>query len=174
MDNPPPGRGTFRGQSTSFSDVRLRRAGETPKSARLIRGTIPVRSVLIRRPVVVTSKLLESTGTTFRAGTDSLQITRVQNQGGGSVEVQILIPYDQKGDWSQVEKWYERFHIEDDAGNRFRDHGRGSQSSGNQYWISLYRGAPNGKAGPPTKLIFEDWVVHDHAIPFEFRDVPLP
>jgi hypothetical protein len=171
----PSGRGTFRGESTLFSDVRLRRAGETAKTVKVIRGAIPVRTVLIRRPVVVTRKLLESTGTNFRAGSDSLQSTRVQNQGGGSVEVQILIPYEQNRDWSQVEKWYQRFHVEDDAGNRFQDHGRGSSSNGNQYWISMYYGAPNGKAaGPPTRLVFEDWVVHDHAIPFEFRDVPLP
>jgi hypothetical protein len=171
----PPGRGTFRGESTSFSDIRLRRAGEMAKTAKVIRGTIPVRTVLIRRPVVVTNKVLESTGTSFRAGQESLQITRVQNQGGGSLEVQILIPYERNRDWSQVEKWYQRFHVEDDSGNRFQDHGRGSSSNGNQYWISMYYGAPNGKAvGPPTKLVFEDWVVHDHAIPFEFKDVPLP
>jgi hypothetical protein len=171
----PPGRGMFRGESTSFSDVRLRRASESAKTARVIRGTIPVRTVLIRRPVVVTSKLTEATGTSFRAGQESLQITRVQNQGGGSVEVQLLIPYDRTMDWSQVDKWYQRFHVEDDAGNRFQDHGRGSSSNGTQYHISMYYGPPNGKAvGPPTRLIFEDWVVHDHAIPFEFKDVPLP
>jgi hypothetical protein len=170
-----PGRGTFRGESTSFADVRLRRAGEAAKTAKVIRGTIPVRTVLIRRPVVVTNKVLESTGTSFRAGQESLQITRVQNQGGGSIEVQILVPYEQNRDWSQVERWYQRFHVEDDAGNKFQDHGRGSSSNGNQYWISMYYGPPNGKAaGPPTKLVFEDWVVHEHAIPFEFKDVPLP
>jgi hypothetical protein len=39
----------------------------------------------------------------------------------------------------------------------------------------MYYGPPNGKAvGAPTKLVFENWVVHDHAIPFEFKDVPLP
>lgn len=175
VDNPPPGRGTFRGETTYYSDVRLRRAGESAKTIKVVRGAIPVRTVLIRRPVVVTTKLLESTGTSFRAGQESLQITRVQNQGGGSVEVQVLIPYERNRDWSQVEKWYQRFHVEDDAGNRFQDHGRGSSSNGNHYWISMYYGAPNGKAvGAPTKLVFEDWVVHDHAIPFEFKDVPMP
>lgn len=169
------GRGTYRGESLLWSDIRLKRASDTAKSAKLIRGVIPVKTILIRRPVVVTSKLLESTGTTFRAGNESLQITRVQNQGGGSVEVQILIPHDRNADWSQHDQWYQRFHVEDDSGNKFQDHGRGSQSDGRQYWISLYYGPPNGKAvGPPTKLVFEDWVVHEHAIPFEFKDVPLP
>jgi hypothetical protein len=167
----PPGRGTFRGESLQASDVRLRRASETAKSIKLVRGTIPVKAILIRKPVVVTSKVMESTGTSFRAGEESLQITRVQNQGGGSIEVQIQVPRD----YEQNGQWYERFHLEDDAGNRFQDHGRGSQSNGRQYWISIYYGPPNGKAaGPPTRLIFEDWVVHEHAIPFEFRDVPLP
>jgi hypothetical protein len=174
-DMAAPGRGQFRGESTWFSDVRLRRASETAKTAKVIRGAIPVKTVLIRRPVIVTTKLMESTGTSFRAGQESLQITRIENQGGGSIQVQLQIPYDRNMDWSQVEKWYHRFHVEDDAGHRFQDHGRGSQSNGMQYHISMYYGPPNGKAvGPPTKLIFEDWVVHDHEIPFEFRDVPLP
>lgn len=175
VDSPPPGRGTFRGESTSFSDIRLRRASETAKTAKVIRGTIPVKTVLIRRQVVVTNKLMEATGTSFRAGPDSLQITRVQNQGGNSIEVQILIPHDRNGVWSDTEKWYERLHVEDDAGHKYQDHGRGSSSNGMQYWISIYCGPPNGKAvGPPTRLVFEDWVVHEHEIPFEFKDVPLP
>ncbi|HJZ92474.1 MAG TPA: hypothetical protein VKE40_16475 [Gemmataceae bacterium] len=167
----PPDRGTFRGESLQASDVRLRRASETAKTIKLVRGTIPVKAILIRKPVEVTSKVMESTGTTFRAGDESLQITRVQNQGGGSIEVQIQVPREHDQNW----QWYERFHLEDDAGNQFQDHGRGSQSNGQKYWISIYYGPPNGKAvGPPTKLIFQDWVVHEHAIPFQFRDVPLP
>lgn len=172
----PPGRGTFRGESLQWSDIRLKRASETAKTAKLIRGTIPVKAILIRKPVVITNKLMESSGVSFRAGTDSLQITRVQNQGGNNIEVQILIPFDHtKMDWTQHEQWYQRFQVEDDAGNKFQDHGRGSQSNGNQYWISMYYGPPNGKAvGAPTKLVFEDWVVHEYAVPFEFKDVPLP
>jgi hypothetical protein len=171
LDNRPPGRGTFRSESTYYSDIRLRKAGESAKTIKLVRGTIPVKAILIRKPVVVTSKVLESTGTSFRAGDESLQITRVTNQGGGSIEVQIQVPREHDQNW----QWYERFRLEDDAGNRFQDHGRGSQSDGRQHWISIYYGPPNGKAaGPPTKLIFEDWVVHEHAIPFEFRDMPLP
>ena len=73
--SPEMGRGTFRGESLNWSDVRLKRATETAKTARIIRGTIPARCVVIRRPVVATNKLLEATGTTFRAGSDVLQIT---------------------------------------------------------------------------------------------------
>lgn len=171
----PSGRGTFRGESLTYSDIRLRRKSETAKTLKLVRGTIHVQTILIRKPVVVTSKLMESTGTSFKAGNEGLQITRVTNQGGNSIEVQILVPYERNGDWSRYEQWYQRFHVEDDAGNKYQDHGRGSSSNGNQYWLSMYFGQPNGKAaGPPTKLIFEDWVIHDHTIPFEFKDVPMP
>lgn len=171
----PSGRGTFRGESLTYSDVRLRRKSETAKTLKLVRGTIHVQTILIRKPVVVTNKLMESTGTSFKAGNEGLQITRVTNQGGNSIEVQILVPYERNGDWSRYEQWYQRFHVEDDSGNKFQDHGRGSSSNGNQYWLSMYFGQPNGKAaGPPTKLIFEDWVIHEHTIPFEFKDVPMP
>ena len=140
-----------------------------------MRGSIHVQTILIRKPVVVTTKLMDSTGTSFKAGNEGLQITRVQNQGGNNIEVQISVPYERNGDWQRYDQWYQRFHVEDDAGNKFQDHGRGSSSNGMQYWISLYFGPPNGKAaGAPTKLVFEDWVIHDHTIPFEFRDVTLP
>jgi hypothetical protein len=139
----------------------------------LVRGTIPVKTILIRRNIVVTNKVLESAGTKFRAGTDGLEITRVDNQGGGSLSVEIAVP---PQDGNRTTQWYERFHVEDDAGNHFQSHGSGSRSTGTQWWISIYCGPPFNKknVGPPTKLVFEDWVVHDHAIPFEFKDVPLP
>ena len=169
----PPGRGTFRGESTSFSDVRLRRASESAKSIRVVRGTIPVRTILIRRPVVVTSKVLESGGTSFRAGTDSLHIKQVRNQGGGSIEVEIQVPREEGGSYRE---WHERFSLEDEAGNKFQMNGRGSSSNGREYSISMYFSPPFNKnnVGAPAKLVFEDWVIHEHAIPFEFRDVPLP
>jgi hypothetical protein len=173
VDNPPPGRGTFRGESTSFSDVRLRRATETAKTAKVIRGTIPVRAVLIRKPLVVSAKVLEAGGTSFRAGTDSLTIKQVRNPGGGSIEVEIQVPRQENDPYRE---WHERFQLEDEAGNKFQMNGRGTSSNGQMYWISMYFSPPFNKnnVGPPAKLIFEDWVVHDHAIPFEFRDVPLP
>src|SRR5262249_7416451 len=88
----PPGRGTFRGESLQYTDVRLRRASESAKTLKVVRGTIPVKTILIRRNVVVTNKVLESAGTKFRAGSDGLEITRVDNQGGGSLSVEIAVP----------------------------------------------------------------------------------
>lgn len=168
-----PMRGTFRGEHLHSSDVRLRRATETAKAARVIRGTIPVHAILIRKPTVVSARITEAAGTTFRAGSESLVVTQVQNQGGNNIEVSIRVPYDQT---QPQREWHERFHVEDDAGNKYQMNGRGTSSNGREYTISMYFSPPfnNKKVGPPTKLIFEDWVVHDHAIPFEFRDVPLP
>jgi hypothetical protein len=169
----PPGRGTFRGESLLASDLRLRRASEEAKTLKVVRGTIPVKTILLRKQVVVTNKVLESSGTRFRAGTDGLEITQVNNQGGGSLSVEIAVP---REDGNRNWQWYDRFHVEDEAGNRFQSHGSGSRSNGQQNWISIYWGPPfnKKKVGPPTKLVFEDWVVHDHEIPFEFKDVPLP
>jgi hypothetical protein len=168
-----PLRGTFQGEHLHSADVRLRRAGETAKTAKVIRGTIPVKAILIRKPTVVAAKVTEAAGTTFRAGNETLTITRVNNQGGNSIEVSIRVPYRQDG---RQPEWHERFRLEDDAGNKYQENGRGSSSNGVEYTISMYYAPPfnNKKVGPPAKLIFEDWVVHEHAIPFEFRDVPLP
>jgi hypothetical protein len=171
VDNPPPGRGTFRGESSYYSDIRLKRAGEA-KTLRLVRGTVPVKAVLIRKPKVVSPKVFEAGGTSFRSGTDSLTIKQVTNQGG-SVQIEIAVPRQEN---DPAREWQQRFEVEDEAGNRFQKNGWGSSSDGRNYSVSLYFSPPFNKpnAGPATKLIFEDWVVHDHAIPFEFRNVPLP
>jgi hypothetical protein len=165
-------RGAFRGEHLHSADIRLRRAAGS-KVARVVRGTIPVHAILIRKPVIVTSKVMESTGTAFKAGNDSLSITRVNNQGG-SIDVEVLVP--RQDDGNRHNEWYDRFHLEDEAGNRFQMNGRGSSYNGREYRINMYFAPPFNKknVGPPAKLIFEEWVVHDHAIPFEFRDVPLP
>jgi hypothetical protein len=169
----PSGRGTFRGVSMQMSDIRLRRASETAKTLKLVRGTIPVKTILIRKNVVITNKISEATGTMFKAGNDGLTITRVTAQGGGQIEVEVSVPPGENGSYPQG--WDKRFHVEDDEGNRFQSNGGGSRSNGKQYWISGYYSAPfNKKAGPPTKFIFEDWIVHEHSIPFEFKDVPIP
>jgi hypothetical protein len=170
----PSGRGTFRGESLTYTDIRLRRASDSAKTLKLVRGTITVKSILIRKDVVVTSKLMESGGTMFKAGNDGLQISRVQNQGGNYVEVEVAVPRDDTG--RSYNEWSQRFHVEDDAGNRFQSSGGGSRSDGRGYWISMYFSPPFNKqnVGPATKLVFEDWVVHEHSIPFEFKDVPLP
>ncbi|HEX3148280.1 MAG TPA: hypothetical protein VHR66_09350 [Gemmataceae bacterium] len=171
----PPNRSTFRGESLIASDIRLRRASETAKTAKIIKGTIPVKIILIRKPVVVSAKIMDAGGKSIKAGDESLLITQVMNQGGNNIEVSIQVPYDQRNGGTQRE-WHDRFHVEDDAGNKFQINGRGTSSNGREYTISMYFAPPFNKkdVGPPTKLIFEDWIVHEYAIPFEFRDVPLP
>ena len=165
-------RGTFRGEHLHSADVRLRRAPGS-KVAKVVRGTIPVHAILIRKPTVVTAKVTESTGTSFKAGNDSLSITRVNNQGG-SIDIEVLVP--RQDDGNRHNEWYDRFKLEDEAGNRFEMNGRGSSYNGREYRINMYFSPPWNKKGigPPARLLFEEWVVHDHAIPFEFRDVPLP
>jgi hypothetical protein len=170
----PSGRGTFRGESLTYADVRLLRASDSAKTLKLVRGTITVKSILIRKDVVVTSKLMEAGGTMFKAGNDGLQISRVQNQGGNYVEVEVAVPRDDTG--RSYNEWSQRFHVEDDAGNRFQSSGGGTRSDGRGYWISMYFSPPFNKqnVGPATKLVFEDWIVHEHSIPFEFKDIPMP
>ena len=101
-------------------------------------------------------------------------MTEVQNQGGNNVMVSVRMPADQGH--QQQREWHDRFRLEDDAGNQYQMNGRGTSSDGRTYSMQMYFAPPFNKknVGPPSKLIFEDWVVHDHAIPFEFRDVPLP
>src|SRR5262249_7838808 len=137
-----------------------------------LRGTIIVRVVVEKKNVVITEKFLESKGTKINAGDATLEITEARKDKDGYLSVRLEVPPPQTGVRMH---WHDRFFLEDAKGNRYSRNGHGTESSGMQHWISVHWGKSNdAKLGPATKLIFEDWVVLHHAIPFVFKDVPLP
>jgi hypothetical protein len=72
-------------------------------------------------------------------------------------------------------QWTNRIKLEDANGNAFPSYSSGSRSTGREYWMRKgYQLNAGGKFGAPAKIVFEDWVTIDHAIPFTFKGIALP
>jgi hypothetical protein len=161
------------GQLFTFdTELRIQRTADSSTSIRELKGTLPLNLVVEKKPVIVSEDLSKASGTKFRIGNDNLQVTRanVHNTGG---EVEMLIPA--RDGNSNSEHWHNRMILEDDAGLRFRDSGRGTSSSGTEYRVSVFFDVPGGvKIGPPKRFIVEDWITLTYSVPFTFKDIPLP
>ena len=127
--------------------------------------------MVARKLVVVTENFLQSQGTKCQIGDNPLQITRAEKDANGNIDVAVAVPKDPTG---ERHYWQDRIHLEDAKGNRYVATGHGSKTTGGRHEVLLFYHEKDAKVGPPTKLLIEDWTILHHAIPFEFKDVPLP
>jgi hypothetical protein len=161
----------FRKDYQHTGQVLLQRASARGKILRELRGHIPVLMVVEKKPVVVSEKVADAAGQKFRIGGDTLEITSV-DKNDDSIRIEILVP---EGHPQVRNRWDKRVYVEDDKGNRCEETGNGTREGGGRYSIILVFAAKGrGKAGPPQKLIVEEWLIVRHRIPFQFRRVPLP
>ncbi len=153
-------------------EILLQRSSRDARTVKHLRGVIPVQVMVARKLVVVTESFLQSQGTKCQIGDYLLQITRAEKDANGNIDVAVAVPKDRTG---ERHYWRDRIHLEDAKGNRYVATGHGSSTRGGRHEVSLsYNESKNGKVGPPTKLLIEDWTILHHAIPFEFKDMPLP
>ncbi|HYV35615.1 MAG TPA: HEAT repeat domain-containing protein [Gemmataceae bacterium] len=151
--------------------LMMERSSDKAKRVKTLRGSIPVRLVVERKPVVITERFLESTDMKFKLGADELTILEArQDNKDKHVEFRLRIPEGLKST-----DWHERVVLEDAKGKRFQPDSWGTIGINGSRSITLgYSAAANPKVGPPAKLIMEDWISMSHEIPFELKDVPLP
>ena len=156
------------------TQVRLQRAVDKATRIAELTGKIPVKVVIEKKRVVVSEKPTEARGTRIRTGTGELEITQASSEGGGgSFSLEVKVPVDPNGMPSM--QWTNRIRLEDENGNAFPSYSSGSRSSGREYWMrKTYQTNAGGKFGAPAKIVFEEWVTIDHAIPFSFNGIALP
>ena len=82
---------------------------------------------------------------------------------------------DGPNDWTRIQSLQQRMEIQDEKGNKqqfyFNSVGTNGVNTA-QYTLTV---GPNGaKIGPPAKLVYYAWVLMEHEVSFEFRDLPLP
>ena len=150
----------------------MQRSTEKAKTIKVLSGTIPVMVVVSRKQVVAIEKVLESKGTTFQIGGDSLEIKECEIDKRGDYQIRIAVPnYRDSIDL----RWHDRISLQDASGKEYKARSWGSMRSGEHCEIDMtYHQSKDNTLGPPSRLIIEDWVTLHHAIPFEFKDVPLP
>ncbi len=155
------------------TQVRLRRAEARATRVAELSGTIPVKVVIEKKRVVVSEKPGEARGTRIRTGMGDLEITQASADGGAMFNLEVKVPVDPNGMPSM--QWVNRIKLEDENGNAFPSYSSGSRSSGREYWMRRgYQINAGGKFGAPAKIVVEDWVTIDHAVPFAFKGIALP
>ncbi|HZZ78952.1 MAG TPA: hypothetical protein VFE62_10565 [Gemmataceae bacterium] len=151
------------------TEIYLQRLSSKSRMLKELRGFIHVQVVVSRKTIVVAEKFPDCKGLVFDAnGKEKITISSITVDKKDGFWVQIDVPRPIAG---VRMKWVDRLFLEDEHGNRFRSTGTGS-SSGVRHTISKYFEVKGDF--PPRRLLFEDWVIQHHAIPFEFKDVLLP
>ena len=151
------------------------------KSSRMIKslkGVVPVTILADQKPSVITDKLLKSKGKKFKAGSATFTIDDVTEQAGKQYQIKMSVTEDSKDgpqDYTRIQSLQQRLELQDDKGNKqqfyFSSINWGGPNNA-QFTFTVQPGA--GKLGPANKLIYYAWVLMEHEIPFEFKDLPLP
>ncbi len=161
------------------ASAHLRLPSRTSAGIRVVRGTVPLTLLAQEKPVVVTDKLLSTKGTSAKVGTTSITFDNVARRPDGVVEVELTVA--EQGPGVPSDGWHhnmsDRFEVQDDKGRTCPMPRRGCSSwsgSPNQVQVWFKVGPVGAKLGPPSKLIFHDWVTREHLSSFEFKELPLP
>jgi hypothetical protein len=157
-------------------EIHLQRGSEKARVVKEIRGTIACR-IVVPKNVLITEKFLESKGTKIKAGSAELAILQASafQEGVGHLFVDLLsgpVPLHSAEATRRFER--ERFSLEDAKGNRYSSLSSMAFDGGVVSFSVRFAQPEDAKIGPPARLIFEDWVVLHHTVPFVFKDVPLP
>ncbi len=148
----------------------LNRVDEKSRTLKVLRGTVPVKLVIERKSVLLSERFADALGKRATAGGDTVEVSSVKINAQ-RVHIELRVPEPAK-DWDR--RWHSRMRLEDESGKAFDSHSEGMQSGAGRYWISRDFDLNQKGRGPATRLVIEDWIIHDHEIPFEFKDVPLP
>jgi hypothetical protein len=155
------------------SEILLGGNSDTARKIEVLRGTIPVQMVVERKRIVLTENVLKGKRAKCRVRKGPLEITKVEQGDDGDLYIHLTVPVESE---SIRRQWLDRIHLEDAKGHLFKTGGRGIEGIGRQteQIFLTFSASKDPKICPPSKLIVEDWATLDYAIPFEFKDVPLP
>jgi hypothetical protein len=151
---------------------------KTSKTVKSMKGLIPVTLLAEQKPTVVTDKLLSAKSRKFQAGPASFTFEDVSGPAGNQYQVKMSVAEearDGNNDYSQIQSLQQRIEVQDEKGNKIPSyfnmvnwHGPSSA----QFTMTIQPSPP--KVGPPSKLVYYSWVLMEHEVVFEFKDLPLP
>ena len=160
------------------TQVNLQRPSEKSSIAKVVRGTVPLTLLIEQKPAVVADKVLDAKGTKATVGTTQFVIEDVTEEKGKQYKIKMTITEDVKGnpnDYSLNNSLYSRLELQDDKGAKYQIYGSSWNGGGpGQLQVEFTFGAAGANAGPPAKLIFQEWKTLQYSAPFEFKDLPLP
>jgi hypothetical protein len=167
--------GYYRGNYIQPTQANLVWPAKTSKTVKNLRGVIPVTLLADQKPAVVTDKILSAKGKQFNAAGATFQIEDVTAQAGNH-QIKMLVNENSGAtDYSQIQTLQQRIEVQDTNGNKLTSYFNNTTWPGpTSAQFSMTISPSPANVGPPAKLIYYTWVLMDHEIAFEFKDLPLP
>jgi hypothetical protein len=139
-----------------------------------LKGTISITAISAQREKITVEKIVDVKNQTYKAGSITLNVESV-TKVGDDYEIKLGVTEGgAKNDNLRMNTYGQRFALLDDKGNKYYGYAsswRGMNNGGS----GSMRFTPNGQTlGDPVRLVFYEWTTVTHAVPFEFKDLPLP
>ena len=171
------------GGITPIVRVPLSRAGEDSpsRSIKTLRGTIPVEVGALRPEPAVVIRLGNSEGKTFRGGGAefAVETDRVEADGGTKFALSCRLSAEMEPALREARLAALRSYqlrVVDAQGKpvHFSSSSSGGDGRGTLTFSYRYTPEASNRSGPPTEFRYYDLDRAALAIPFAFRDIPLP
>lgn len=166
--------GGYRSHGLS-TQVQLGSPVKPAKSVKLLRGTVPVTLLADEKTSLVSKDILKGKGKRATIGATTIDILDVTQTPNKQYEIKMSVSEPKKdgADYYWVNSLYHRLELQDDKGHKYVIYGSSTSLNGNSAQVS-FTYAPRGNAGPPSQLVYHEWVTMQHEIAFTFKDLPLP
>jgi hypothetical protein len=151
----------------------------TSRTVKTLKGVIPVTLLADQRPAVATDQILLAKGKRFKTGPATFYLEDVQELPGKQYQIKMSITEegnDSPNDWTRIQSLQQRIEVQDAKGNRnqFYFNSVGTTAINSAQYSLTVQPNNNAKVGPPARLVYYAWVLMEHEVAFEFRDLPLP
>jgi hypothetical protein len=146
------------------------------KKIKSLKGTIPVTAISAQREKLVIDKILDVKNKTFKAGSTSVTIESV-NRMGEELEIKLNVTEgaDKGGPNNmRINTLNQRFGLFDEKGTKYYGYFSRWTNQGNSGGGTMRFHANGQNVGEPVRLVLYEWTTVSHAVPFEFKDLPLP
>ncbi|HLJ96049.1 MAG TPA: hypothetical protein VKU02_22935 [Gemmataceae bacterium] len=151
----------------------------TSRTVRILKGVIPVTLLADQKPAVITDRILAAKGKKFTSGAATFIIEDVSELAGKQHQIKISVTEDSKdspNDWTRIQSLQQRIELQDEKGNKeqFYFNSIGSNGINSAQYTLTVGPNDNAKIGPPARLVYYSWILMEHEVPFELKDLPLP
>ena len=153
------------------------------KEARIVkklRGVVPVTLLAEQKPEIVVDDVLKVKAKKFTGGNSELQVDEVKetnNKTHYSIRLTARNTTPNAGhDYTWAKSVPQRIELLDAKGRKYYSQGYNYESSSATHMQATMMFATNGDAtlGPPVRLVLNQWVMMQHQVEFEFKDLQLP
>jgi hypothetical protein len=163
------------------TQANLVRPTRASKSAKVIKGTVLVTLLMDQRPEIMIGDVLKAKGKKVASGKYTWLTEDIGEVAGGNKAYRIKFSLTDEtkknaNDTNWINTFYQRIELQDAKGNKYQMQGNqfDNATATNLRGEVVFGDPGNGKIGPPAKLVYYHWISVQHAVSFEFRNLPLP